>query len=51
MKRCTITEYDDTTIVEYYNQETKKRIEIKFNDFDSAIEAIPHLEFEEKVTT
>jgi hypothetical protein len=45
MKRCTITEYDDQTIVEYYNQETKERTEIKFNDFDSAIEAIPYLEF------
>ena len=45
MKHCTITEYEDETIVEYYNQETKERTERKFDDFDSAIEAIPYLEF------
>jgi hypothetical protein len=45
MKRCTITEYEDETIVEYYNQETKESIEFKFDDFDVAIDAIPHLDF------
>ena len=44
MKRCTITEYEDETIVEYYNQETKERIEFKFFEFDAAIEAIPYLD-------
>ena len=28
MKRCTIIEYDDETIVEFYNQETKKESNI-----------------------
>ena len=45
MKRCTITEYEDETIVEYYNQKTKERTEFKFDDFGTAIEAIRHLEF------
>ena len=44
MKRCTITEYEDETIVEYYNQKTKERTEFKFDDFDTAIKAIRHLD-------
>lgn len=43
MKRCSIIEYDDETIVEFYNQETKKRIEYSFDSWDEAFEALPEL--------
>lgn len=44
MRRCSIVEYDDETVVEFYNQETKERTQYKFNNWDSAIEALPELE-------
>ncbi|MCP4494983.1 MAG: hypothetical protein GY820_47930 [Gammaproteobacteria bacterium] len=45
MKRCTITEYDDEVIVEFYNQETKERSQYSFPDWDEAFCALTEIEF------
>lgn len=38
MKRCSITEYEDEVIMEFYNQQTKERVQYKFDDWDEAFE-------------
>lgn len=43
MKRCSIIEYEDEVIVEFYDQQTKERLEYKFDDWDEAFEALPEI--------
>jgi len=45
MKRCSITEYEDKTIVEFYDQETKERVQYEFESWDEAFEALPEIGF------
>jgi len=45
MKHCSIIEYEEEVIVEFYNQETKERLAYKFDSWDEAFEALPELGF------
>ena len=43
MKRCSIIEYEDETIIEFYDQETKVRQCYTFESWDEAFEALPDI--------
>ena len=43
MKRCSIIEYEEGIVVEFYDQQSKERIEYKFDCWDEALEALPGL--------
>ena len=45
MKRCSIIEYEDEVIVEFYNQQTKERIQYSFGDWEEAFEELPEIGF------
>jgi len=45
MKQCSIIEYDDETIVEFYDQETKERVQYKFNSWEEAFKALPEITY------
>ena len=43
MKRCSIIEYEDEVIVEFYDQESKVRLNYTFESWDEAFEALPEI--------
>ena len=45
MKKCSIIEYEDEVIVEFYDQEAKQRLEYIFDSWDEAFEALPEIGF------
>jgi hypothetical protein len=45
MKRCSIIEYEGEVIVDFYDQETKRRLQYRFDSWDEAFEALPEIGF------
>ncbi|HAQ49287.1 MAG TPA: hypothetical protein DCR37_09620 [Glaciecola sp.] len=45
VKRCSIIEYEDEVIVEFYDQQSKKRIEYKFDSWGEALETLSGIDF------
>jgi hypothetical protein len=43
MKRCSIIEYEDEVIVEFYDQKTKVLSQYIFDSWDEAIEALKNI--------
>ena len=50
MKRCSIIEYEDETIVEFYDQVTKERTQHTFESWDEAFEKLPEINLDKEET-